>query len=226
MYLHWIDAQGSNISTSRAHIGNKDRAFGIIVTPLLVFLMIYSRNVVSIVSFKGPHPKTYSSSLSISCFFLTISSMLTNLKIVIDIFIMSTFTPERSREEKSMEDDERVDLLPNDIPKGQRNGSLRSHLKYWSCVIARLCFVISYAVLVLVYLNQRGEKTCLIGQETIYDDPPVKYETVTFQQAGFHDTAHNHRTVYEGRPDAENNKAWEKLMSGRIQPWISSTSSI
>ena len=125
-----------------------------------------------------------------------------------------------------MEDDERVDLLPNDIPKEQRNGSIRHCLWYWLCVIVRLCFVISYAVFVLLYFSRRGEKTCLIGQETIYDDPPTNYETITFQRAGFHDAAHDHRTVYEGRPDAENNKAWDRLMSGRIQPWILRPSSI
>ena len=132
-------------------------------------------------------------------------------------FVMSVSTAEYSCEKTSIEEDEEVNLLPNDSLNGQRHASLRYRLRYWSCVLALLFFIISHAVFVFLYLNGRGQTRCLLGQEAIYDDPPITYETVTFQRTGFHDLAHNHRTVYEGRPDPENNKAWERLMSGGIQ---------
>lgn len=50
----------------------------------------------------------------------------------------------------------------------------------------------------------------------IYDDPPIAYEKLAFQRTGFHDAAHNQKTIYEGRPDAANNAAWDRLMSGSI----------
>jgi hypothetical protein len=49
----------------------------------------------------------------------------------------------------------------------------------------------------------------------IYDDPPIKYEKVIFDQAGFHDRLHQETTIYEGQPDAANNASWDRLMSGR-----------
>lgn len=132
-------------------------------------------------------------------------------------FVMSVSTAERSHEKISIEDDEGFNLLPNDRLIGQRRASLRNRLGWWWWVLAQLFFAISYALFVFLYFNGRGQKRCLLGQEAIYDDPPIKYETVIFQRTGFHDLAHNHRTVYEGRPDAKNNNAWDNLMSGRIR---------
>ena len=132
-------------------------------------------------------------------------------------FVMSMSTAGCSYEKTSIDDDEGFSLLPNDSVIGQRRANFRSRLSYWLWVLAHLVFFISYALLIFLYLNERGQMRCLLGQEDIYDDPPIKYETVVFQQTGFHDVAHNHRTAYEGRPDAKNNNVWDNLMSGKIQ---------
>ena len=129
---------------------------------------------------------------------------------------MSMSTAECSYEKTSIDDEEGLGLLRNNSLIGQRPANLRNRLSNCLWILAQLFFVISYVLLIFLYLNERGQKRCLLGQETIYDDPPIKYETVIFQQTGFHDLAHNHRTVYEGRPDAKNNNAWDSLMSGKI----------
>ena len=48
----------------------------------------------------------------------------------------------------------------------------------------------------------------------IYNDPPVEYESMTFKRAGFHDKDHNVMTPWEGRPNTENEAAWNRLTSG------------
>ena len=131
---------------------------------------------------------------------------------------MSMSTPKYSYEKNGIEDDEGDDLLSNDSLSGKSHTGLRCRFRYWANVVVYSSFVISYASFIFLYLNGRSHKGCLFGQEAIYENPPLKYETVIFQRAGFHDRAHDHRTVYEGRPNDENNRAWERLMSGKLQP--------
>ncbi|KXH46447.1 hypothetical protein CNYM01_08477 [Colletotrichum nymphaeae SA-01] len=47
----------------------------------------------------------------------------------------------------------------------------------------------------------------------IFEDAPIKYEPVRFQRAGFHDLRHEPKTPYEGAPTAENEAAWNALLS-------------
>lgn len=51
--------------------------------------------------------------------------------------------------------------------------------------------------------------------KAIFDDPPIVYDDIRFQRAGFHDGRHNDLTSYEGYPNEENNLAWDLLLEGR-----------
>ncbi|KAI1310107.1 hypothetical protein F5Y03DRAFT_392539 [Xylaria venustula] len=53
---------------------------------------------------------------------------------------------------------------------------------------------------------------CVLGNERIFTDVPIVYEYKRFKRAGFHDTKHDDRTIYEGKPNKDNNAAWERLL--------------
>jgi hypothetical protein len=119
-------------------------------------------------------------------------------------------------EKISTDDGEEVTLLYTGSPNESKHISLRSKLCFWAWILLRVSVVSYVFIITFLYFHQRTQRQCLLGQEAIYNDPPLSYKRINFQQAGFHDLAHNNRTVYEGRPNHENNKAWERLMSGNL----------
>ena len=121
---------------------------------------------------------------------------------------------ETMSERTSTEDGEKVNLLYTEHIDERKHLNSRSRLYFWVRILLQT-FLVSYAFIISVlYLHQKSQRQCLLGQEAIYDNPPRQTRTVKFQQAGFHDEAHKDRTIYEGRPDGENNDAWDRLMSG------------
>ncbi|TKW52087.1 hypothetical protein CTA1_11345 [Colletotrichum tanaceti] len=92
--------------------------------------------------------------------------------------------------------------------------SITSQL-YEGCVwSAKVTFLISYVFLAYrVFFTIRGPVSCVLGNEAIFDDSPVVYETVRFQRAGFHDHRHATNTLYEGPPNKQNEAAWDRLLS-------------
>ena len=114
----------------------------------------------------------------------------------------------------SSEDNEELQTSPSTL-RARKDAGLRQKLYHCLWITGRLFFLISYLIFVILYLDSRGHNRCLLGQETIFENVQIEYEDVEFQRAGFHDVSHDERTMYEGRPDLENNKAWERLMSGK-----------
>lgn len=129
-------------------------------------------------------------------------------------FTMKTFTSHSSYEKISNKADEELNLQSDSTDFTERNSF--SQYITWQLVWLSLkaFFVTSYIIIIILYLWGRDCNLCLLGQEAIYNDPPILYEDVKFQRTGFHDLAHTHRTMYEGRPNVKNNDAWARLMSG------------
>ncbi|KAK3319761.1 hypothetical protein B0T19DRAFT_467446 [Cercophora scortea] len=79
-------------------------------------------------------------------------------------------------------------------------------------LLAKIFFIVSYVLLAYRAWKSRQQETCILGNEKIFDDVPVIYESARFQRAGFHDSRHNTLNIYEGAPNGENEKAWKRLL--------------
>ncbi|KAL0931139.1 uncharacterized protein CTRU02_213874 [Colletotrichum truncatum] len=94
--------------------------------------------------------------------------------------------------------------------------SINSDL-YRGCVLSAKCmFFITYVLLAYSVFTAKGSGLCVLGNEAIFDDPPVVYESVRFQRAGFHDHRHYTNTQYEGPPNHQNEAAWDRLLSAGV----------
>lgn len=50
----------------------------------------------------------------------------------------------------------------------------------------------------------------------IYEDAPVRYESIAYRRAGFHDSHHSTPTPFEGKPNEKNDAAWDRITSGKL----------
>ncbi|KAE8152272.1 hypothetical protein BDV25DRAFT_138087 [Aspergillus avenaceus] len=94
----------------------------------------------------------------------------------------------------------------------EQRKSLAKSLSWFCGLFLKFFFIGSWFFLALCLWMHRKDGKCLLGNESIFDDVPVIYETKRFVRAGFHDDRHNDLTKYEGAPNAKNNAAWEKLL--------------
>ncbi|KAE8369713.1 hypothetical protein BDV27DRAFT_152794 [Aspergillus caelatus] len=95
----------------------------------------------------------------------------------------------------------------------ERRKSLSKQLWWFCSLLLKTFFFGSWIFLALCLWMHRKDSSCLLGNERIFDDIPIRHEMKRFQRAGFHDDRHNDLTEYEGAPNAKNNAAWEKLLA-------------
>jgi len=123
--------------------------------------------------------------------------------------------------------------LLEEVQSARTNSPLEERFSWLLCLSAKFLFVLSWIGLLVIVLRSPNSFSCLLGPEGkhllcytgafkplkketgIYDDAPRAIDHVVFARAGFHDRTHSNRTIYEGRPNAQNNDAWEKLISGK-----------
>ncbi|KAL7798029.1 hypothetical protein V8C37DRAFT_418521 [Trichoderma ceciliae] len=117
-----------------------------------------------------------------------------------------------SEEEKAYGESQET-LLPQEKVYAPKRSSLLAKI-IWGCkLLVKTTFAVSYIFLVfLAWKESRRPDTCVLGDERIFNDPPVYYETTHFQRAGFHDSRHDSNTEYEGTPNTENDAAWDHLL--------------
>ncbi|KAI1126938.1 hypothetical protein F5Y10DRAFT_266649 [Nemania abortiva] len=114
-----------------------------------------------------------------------------------------------------VEDQEEHNLLTDEIAPQQRPPwySPKSKSVYYWC-FGLILFQLLYGLLVYHFAYETPPtRTCLKGNEAIYDDAPVLYESVAYRRAGFHDSHHSTPTLFEGRPNEQNDAAWNHITS-------------
>ncbi|KAI1453925.1 hypothetical protein F4805DRAFT_354269 [Annulohypoxylon moriforme] len=115
--------------------------------------------------------------------------------------------------DKEVGDEESQETLLAHNPNEERKTSFRQSILWGIWITLKTVFFFSYPLLVYQawkYWDQ--DPSCRLGNERIFDDVPVFYESVRFERAGFHDSRHEELTKYEGAPNAQNNAAWERLL--------------
>ncbi|KAH8198750.1 hypothetical protein TruAng_007070 [Truncatella angustata] len=80
-------------------------------------------------------------------------------------------------------------------------------------VIFKVFFVIFYCYETWWFCLHWGIDYTIFGNENIFHDPPVGWTNLRLERAGFHDSRHAVFTAYEGAPNAQNNAAWNDILS-------------
>lgn len=100
-------------------------------------------------------------------------------------------------------------LLEHKTGSGSKTSRSRA---LWSHVLTAMIASMATVIVSIAYTWSVNSKTCVLGNEGIYNEIPITYEYQRFKRAGFHDGKHEDLTIYEGKPSDTNNAAWQRLL--------------